>query len=83
MIWDQAADKREVVAVTAVSDGEAARSSSWKRYVPQPLKKSIRSIMRRLAGHPPVEGYAAFRHGFNPRSYRRIDDDSLLRGDFR
>ena len=79
-LWNRAADKLEAAAPTQ----KAPRSSYWKRYVPLPLKKWLeRSIMRLLVG--PVEGYEGYmltKKGFRPGFYRRIDEDSLLRGTF-
>ena len=59
---------------------EIPQPSSWKRRVPEFLKRPMRRIRGALRGHP--AGYLWFEHGFNPSSYRRIDEDSLLHGLF-
>ncbi len=46
-----------------------AGAPSWKNCVPKPLKNSIKKIKK-----------AIFEPAFDPKLYRRIDDDAVLRG---
>jgi hypothetical protein len=56
---------------------------SWRRAVPQTIKHPITSLVRHVSARDPAVGYADFERGFNPKSYRRIPEESLLRGRLR
>jgi len=80
-LWDRAPRPAKTVGATA-----GPPPWTWKRYVPQPLKRSIKSFLRQhfpdRTGRP-SPGHVPFSRGFDPKVYRRIDEESLLRGSFR
>jgi hypothetical protein len=55
-------------------------AGSWKRHVPQTIKRSVKSLVRHVSAPEPAAGHAQFERGFNPKSYRRIEEEALLRG---
>ncbi len=62
----------DYVSMWDQSAKNAAAGRSWKSCIPKPLKKSIKRMRK-----------AVFESDFDPRFYRRIDDESVLRGNFR
>jgi len=78
-LWEQTLNPQQA----AIPSGAGARSTTSKRHVPQPLKRSIKSILRHFlayseSGAP--AGHHQVTRGFDPAAYRRIDEDALLRG---
>jgi len=78
-LWEQTLNRQQA----AIPAGAGARSTTWKRHVPQPLKRAIKSIARPFVAYGDrgaAAGHHQFKRGFDPAAYRRIDEDALLRG---
>jgi hypothetical protein len=72
-LWDRTLKPRPEPSAVSRDAGQAA---TWRSYIPEPVKRPIRSAIRRLAGYNSHK----IQHGFSKSTYRRVRVEDLLRG---
>lgn len=72
-MWDSTLDSAQSDSAT----NPHASARTWRRFVPQPVKRVIRYAIRRRKGPPPSWSE---KRGFSKNSYHQITEDDVLHG---